>query len=66
MASKVLTLDEAADRLRLHRTTVRGLIDSGRLRAKKVGRTWRLTEAAVEKFLTDEDKRGPDAQAVSA
>lgn len=46
----MLTLIQAADRLGLSPTTLRIQIRNGRLRARKLGRDWLLTEAEVERY----------------
>ena len=47
----VLTLAEAARRLKLSERTVRKHIKAGALRASKPGRGYRITEDAVTAFL---------------
>ena len=45
-----LTTDDVARALRLNRATVQRMLASGRLRGYQVGRSWRVSRAAVEKF----------------
>lgn len=47
----VLTVDEAADLLRVDRRSVYGLIRSGDLHAVRVGRALRVPRWAIEHFL---------------
>ena len=49
--SEVLTLDEAADLLRVPVDDVRALVESGELPARRIGDTWRLTRTAVLAWL---------------
>ncbi len=50
----VLSIDEAAARLGLHRQTVRAAIDRGDLRAVRVGRRWLVPiDAVVDLLGTD-------------
>jgi len=49
--SEVLTLDEAADLLRVPVDDVRALVESGQLPARRIGDTWRLTRTAVLAWL---------------
>lgn len=45
-----MTTNEAAALLGLQPVTVRAAIKAGTLRAKKVGRDWHITPAAVEAY----------------
>lgn len=47
----LLTTDEVADRLRLHVTTIRGLIRDRRLIAVKIGNEYRITEEDLAEFI---------------
>lgn len=52
MSSTVLTTKEVMERLRVKsHDTLYALVKSNRLRAVKLGREYRFTEAAVETFL---------------
>lgn len=44
----LLTLEQAATRLQLHRDTVRRQLKRGQLRGVKRGRVWRVPESALE------------------
>ena len=48
MAELYLTTEQAADRLQLHPETIRRQIQSGRLRAIRRGRVYRIPESAIE------------------
>jgi len=65
--SEVLTIKEAGKRLKLHANTVYRLMNEKRLPGIKVGGSWRVTEAALEKFLSggevaDGGKNGAEEQ----
>lgn len=58
--SKLLTVAEVAERLRLHPMTVRRHIKSGRIRAMRVGRSVRVPEDSLKAtmgFLEPGDRR---------
>ena len=44
------TIDQVARRWAVHRQTIVRLIASGKLRAIRVGRAWRVTEAEVQRY----------------
>ena len=46
----MLTLNEAADRLELAASSLRHQIRNGKLRARKVGPVWTVTEREVERY----------------
>ena len=48
---KLLTTQEVADYLGLTRRTIYTYIQSGSLRAVKVGREWRIKESELEAFI---------------
>ena len=50
-ALKVYTLDEVADILKITRRTLYTYIKTGKLRATKIGRYWRVSEAALQEFV---------------
>lgn len=58
--AKALTVAQVAERLQVDRRTVYGLIESGQLHAKKVGRVWRVPMAALLAYL--ESNGGAHAQ----
>jgi excisionase family DNA binding protein len=49
-AKQLFTVDEVAERLNLHVKTVRRIIREGRLPAKRIGKEYRITRAALEEF----------------
>lgn len=50
MSEEVLTVEQFAERLKLHPKTVLRFIREGRLRAVKVGRSWRILRSDLEAF----------------
>lgn len=49
---KVYTLTEVSQILQLTRRTLYNYIKTGKLKAVKIGKYWRVTEAALQDFLT--------------
>jgi excisionase family DNA binding protein len=47
----VLTVDEAATLLRVSADDVLSLVESGELRARRIGEHWRLTRTALMDWL---------------
>jgi 1,4-dihydroxy-2-naphthoyl-CoA synthase len=60
LADDPLSLREAAARSGLSASHLRLLARTGRLDAKKLGRDWFTTEAAVVAYLADEAQRSKD------
>lgn len=54
----VLTVDEAAAALHSCRSTVTMLCRTKQLRARKVGREWRIPESAVQEFFGEGSNDG--------
>ena len=50
MLSQLFTVDDVAGRLNLHVKTVRRYIRQGRLPAKRIGKAYRITRAALDEF----------------
>ena len=48
-----MTLEEAADALRVDHKTLRALIKEGSFPARKVGKGWRIDPDAVKKWLAE-------------
>jgi excisionase family DNA binding protein len=54
---KVLTLEEVAEFLRVHPTTIYRLLRKAKFPAFKVGSDWRFNEEAVEKWIKEREVR---------
>lgn len=54
-AQRPLDLLEAAEFLKIGRSTMLKLLTSGEVRAKKVGRQWRVTIEALNEYLNKSD-----------
>ncbi len=52
----VLTLDEAAELLRLHQHTLRKLARAGAVPATKYGRQWRFSRRLLEEHLREKSQ----------
>lgn len=52
-ANRPWGLDEIMSYLQIGRNTALGLLQSGQIRGRKVGRAWRTTRAAVDAFLME-------------
>lgn len=53
---KVYTIDEVVEILHVTRRSVYSYIKSGKLKAVKIGKYWRVTAKALEAFLTPADE----------
>ena len=54
----VLTVDEACEALRIGYNAAYELLNSGRLKAYRNGRTWRIPRAAIEEYILENSKLG--------
>jgi excisionase family DNA binding protein len=50
MSHLLLTVDDVAERLNLHAKTIRRYIHDGRLRAKRIGKEYRITRTDLDEF----------------
>jgi excisionase family DNA binding protein len=50
MYPKVMTVNDLADYLRVHRSTVYRLLKNGQLPAFRVGSDWRFTTEAIDRW----------------
>jgi excisionase family DNA binding protein len=57
-SSDLISLAEAAHRYGLSMAYLRQLAMRGRLAARKIGRNWVTTSAAVEEYIASRQKRG--------
>lgn len=51
MENQLLTLEEAAERLKISKFTVRRFIEIGKLEGVRVGRQWRVTEEEIKRYI---------------
>ena len=51
--NKYYTVQEVADTLRIHWQSVLNYIKSGKLQAIKLGKGYRISESALDKFIAD-------------
>lgn len=49
--TKWISLQEAAERISLHPATIRRYIEDGELKAYKLKRVWRISEASLHSFM---------------
>jgi excisionase family DNA binding protein len=54
---KFLTVQEVADTLQIHWQSVLNYIKSGKLEAVKLGKGYRISRSALEKFVSDNSTR---------
>ena len=57
---KVYTMTQLQENLQTTKVTLYNYIKSGRLKAFKVGRTWRVTESALQEFINESTHKGED------
>ncbi len=57
---RLITLKEAAALVGLSADHLRRLAEQGRFEARKIGRDWVTTEAAVRAYVNDPEKRSRD------
>lgn len=50
-SEEVLTIEQAAEMLRVHPDTIRRMITQGKLKASKVGRVYRIRKSEIERIL---------------
>ena len=59
MEDELLTVTEAAKRLKIHEVTLRGMLRSGQVRGMKFGaRQWRIPSSSLQEFING--KMGPN------
>jgi excisionase family DNA binding protein len=58
----VMTLEEAASFLKVSETTVYQLVRSGELKARKVGREWRILKSQLVEFLKQDGSQDATIQ----
>ena len=55
MSSYLFTVEQVAERLNVHVKTVRRYIHDGRLKAKRIGKEYRITRADLDQFAGSSD-----------
>jgi excisionase family DNA binding protein len=61
MSDELLTVAEAAEKLKIHQVTLRNMLRSGELKGMKFGvREWRIPDKAIQEFI-DSKMRKPAA-----
>ena len=50
----ILTVEETEEALRIGSNAIYKLLNSGRLRAFRNGRTWRIPKAAIEAYILEQ------------
>ena len=63
--ARILTVEEAAEKLRVKPHTVREYLKRGMIPGRKLGRSWRIVEAELESFLSS-SRPIPPGERVSA
>ena len=53
--ARVMSIDEVAEALGVHRDTVSKMLNAGAIRAVRAGRTWKIPFSAMEEFLAGRD-----------
>ncbi len=53
----ILTTDEASRYLRVSKSTLLTHIHQRKIKAKKVGRSWRILHSELYRFLNDEEEK---------
>ncbi len=49
----MITIDELCDLLMIGRTTAYKLLQSGELKAFKIGKVWKISRASVEQYIKE-------------
>jgi len=55
----LLTVEEVAQRLRYRPATIQGWLRQGKLRGRKVGKEWRVSQADLEMWLAQGAEHRP-------
>jgi len=54
---RIFTTDEAAQYLKISKTTLLNHIRQRKIKAKKVGRSWRVLQSEIYRFLKEEEDK---------
>jgi excisionase family DNA binding protein len=53
--ARVMSIDEVAEALGVHRDTVSKMLSTGTIRAVRAGRTWKVPVISLDEYLTGQD-----------
>jgi excisionase family DNA binding protein len=62
---KLLTLSEAASILKISKRTLLRMIQTGQIRALKVGGQWRILESRLGELVQEEKNTAPNASVIA-
>ena len=57
--ARILTVEQAAEKLQLTPKTLRKLLKEGKMPGRKVGRAWRVVETDIERWVGGEQMVQP-------
>lgn len=57
---EILTLEQTAEYLQVTYRTIQKLVDSGDLKASKIGRIWRVRKQDIEDYLDSTSNKKPE------
>ncbi|QLA16104.1 helix-turn-helix domain-containing protein [Desulfolutivibrio sulfoxidireducens] len=60
--ARVLTMDELAEALGIHRNTATAMVQAGTIRAVRTGRTWKIPMSSLDEYLAGRDNPMPRAK----
>lgn len=60
--ARILTAEQAAEKLQLTPKTIRKLLKEGQMPGRKVGREWRVLETDIERWVSGEQRPIPVAE----
>lgn len=64
--ARILTVEQAAEKLQLTPKTTRKLLKEGKMPGRKVGRAWRVLETDIERWVGGEQQPIPASERKSA
>lgn len=53
----LITIDELCDLLMIGRTTAYKLLQTGEIKAFKIGKVWKISKASVERYIKERSNR---------
>ena len=66
MSDEIYTVEEVKDKMKVTRQTVYNWIKSGALESFKVGRSVRITDAALKRFIATSTDKNAEGESPSA